>query len=260
MLEEGKPAPAFTLQAADGEQGLALAASRASTWSSTSIRRTTRPAARSKRRPSAGARAARQARRRGLGVSKDSTESHCKFRDKYGLKFPLLSDPDGKVIEKYGAWGEKNMYGKKSMGIVRTTVIVGPTARWRRSSPRCSVDGHVEAVLDAIKELRARTRVTTQARSAARNASTNSARCRRAAAIMPAGTRSWSYEFGGRAVQLFLGALADRALRPLRRTRLRSRLSDRLERARARARRWRATRSACWRAPCALPIDTRWFC
>src|SRR5262245_53236392 len=48
-----------------------------------------------------------------LGVSKDSVQSHCRFRDKYELTFPLLSDPDGKVIAKYGAWGEKNLYGKK---------------------------------------------------------------------------------------------------------------------------------------------------
>src|SRR5688572_18676995 len=51
-----------------------------------------------------------------LGVSKDSLASHEKFRNKYGLGFDLLSDPDAKTIEKYGAWGEKNMYGKKSMG------------------------------------------------------------------------------------------------------------------------------------------------
>lgn len=90
-----------------------------------------------------------------VGVSKDSLESHCKFRDKYKLKFPLLSDPDGKTIEKYGAWGEKNMYGKKSMGIVRTTVIVDPQGKVARVFPKVKVDGHVEAVIDAIKQLKA---------------------------------------------------------------------------------------------------------
>jgi peroxiredoxin Q/BCP len=90
-----------------------------------------------------------------VGVSKDDLPSHCKFRDKYGLKFPLLSDPDGKVIEKYGAWGEKNMYGKKSMGIVRTTVIVSPEGKVAKVYPKVKVNGHVEAVIDAIKELKA---------------------------------------------------------------------------------------------------------
>src|SRR5262245_57495876 len=58
-----------------------------------------------------------------LGVSKDSLASHEKFCTKHGLDFPLLSDPEGAVLAKYGAWGEKNMYGKKSMGIIRTTVL-----------------------------------------------------------------------------------------------------------------------------------------
>ena len=89
-----------------------------------------------------------------VGVSKDDLPAHCKFRDKYGLEFPLLSDPDGKIIEKYGAWGEKNMYGKKSMGIVRTTVIVSPEGKVARVFPKVKVNGHVEAVLDAIKELK----------------------------------------------------------------------------------------------------------
>ena len=89
-----------------------------------------------------------------VGVSKDSIESHCKFRDKYKLTFPLLSDPDGKVLEAYGAWGDKNMYGKKSMGIVRTTVVVGPDGKVVKVFPKVRVDGHVDKVLDAIAEHR----------------------------------------------------------------------------------------------------------
>ena len=85
-----------------------------------------------------------------VGISKDSLESHCKFRDKYKLKFPLLSDPDGKVIEKYGAWGEKNMYGKKSMGIIRTTVVIDEKGVVRKVFPKVKVAGHVAAVLDAL--------------------------------------------------------------------------------------------------------------
>ena len=71
-----------------------------------------------------------------LGVSRDTIESHCKFRDKHGLGFPLLSDPEATVIEKYGAWGEKNLYGKKSMGIIRTTVIIGADGKVAKIFPK----------------------------------------------------------------------------------------------------------------------------
>tara|TARA_R110002095_G_scaffold99051_1_gene87093 strand:+ start:31 stop:441 length:411 start_codon:yes stop_codon:yes gene_type:complete len=59
-----------------------------------------------------------------FGISPDSVESHAKFRDKYDLNFPLLVDTDHKIAEKYGAWREKNMYGKKSMGIQRSTFLI----------------------------------------------------------------------------------------------------------------------------------------
>ena len=87
-----------------------------------------------------------------LGVSKDSIASHCKFRDKYKLKFPLLSDPDGKMLEKYGVWGEKNMYGKKMMGIIRTTVIIGETGKVEKVFSKVRVKGHVDAVLAALAD------------------------------------------------------------------------------------------------------------
>jgi len=85
-----------------------------------------------------------------LGVSKDSVASHCKFRDKFDLNFPLLSDADGKVIEAYGAWGEKTLYGKKSMGIIRTTVVIGPDGKVKKIFPKVKVDGHADEVLAAI--------------------------------------------------------------------------------------------------------------
>ncbi|HEY6879647.1 MAG TPA: thioredoxin-dependent thiol peroxidase [Polyangiales bacterium] len=88
-----------------------------------------------------------------LGVSKDSVETHCKFRDKYGLGIPLLSDPETKVIEKYGAWGEKNMYGKKSMGIIRTTVLIDEQGVVRKIYPKVKVAGHVEKVLEELASL-----------------------------------------------------------------------------------------------------------
>jgi peroxiredoxin Q/BCP len=85
-----------------------------------------------------------------LGVSRDSVESHCKFIDKYGLNFPLLSDPDGKVLRAYGAWGEKNMYGRKTEGVLRTTVIIDGEGKVEKVFPRVKVDGHVDKVLAAL--------------------------------------------------------------------------------------------------------------
>lgn len=88
-----------------------------------------------------------------LGVSKDSIASHCKFRDKYKLNFPLLTDPDGKTMEAYGAWGEKVMYGKKMMGIIRSTVLIGPDGKVARHWPKVSVKGHVDDVVASVKAL-----------------------------------------------------------------------------------------------------------
>lgn len=88
-----------------------------------------------------------------LGVSKDSIASHCKFRDKQELNFALLSDPTGEMIEKYGVWGEKNLYGKKSMGIIRSTIVIDPEGVVRKVFSKVKVAGHVDAVLDAIRAL-----------------------------------------------------------------------------------------------------------
>ncbi|MEM6329447.1 MAG: thioredoxin-dependent thiol peroxidase [Planctomycetota bacterium] len=88
-----------------------------------------------------------------FGVSPDTVESHAKFRDKYDLNFPLLADPDHKVAEKYGAWREKNMYGKKSMGIQRSTFLIDASGKVAKLWKRVKVDGHDEQVLAAIKEL-----------------------------------------------------------------------------------------------------------
>ena len=88
-----------------------------------------------------------------LGVSKDSIASHCKFRDKYSLAFPLLSDPDGTVLEAYGAWGDKVMYGKKMKGIIRSTVVIGADGTIARHWPKVSVKGHVADVVESVKAL-----------------------------------------------------------------------------------------------------------
>ena len=88
-----------------------------------------------------------------LGVSKDSIASHCKFRDKYRLSFPLLTDPDGTTMEAYGAWGDKVMYGKKMKGIIRSTVLIGKDGKVKQHWPKVSVKGHVDEVVDAVKAL-----------------------------------------------------------------------------------------------------------
>lgn len=88
-----------------------------------------------------------------LGVSRDSVESHVKFRNKFGLNFPLLSDPDHVVAEKYGAWREKTLYGKKSLGIQRSTYLIGPDGKVARVWKSVKVDGHDEQVLEALAQL-----------------------------------------------------------------------------------------------------------
>lgn len=88
-----------------------------------------------------------------LGVSTDDVDSHGKFRSKYKLNFPLLADTDHKVAEKYGAWREKNMYGKKSMGVQRSTFLIDADGIVAKVWKRVQVDGHDEQVLAALKEL-----------------------------------------------------------------------------------------------------------
>lgn len=90
-----------------------------------------------------------------VGVSKDSIKSHCKFRDAQELNFALLSDPEGKTIEAYGAWGEKVLYGKKSLGIIRSTAVIGPDGKLVAHFPKVKVDGHSDAVVEAIEAHRA---------------------------------------------------------------------------------------------------------
>ncbi|HSK80769.1 MAG TPA: thioredoxin-dependent thiol peroxidase [Thermoanaerobaculia bacterium] len=88
-----------------------------------------------------------------LGVSPDDVASHGEFRDKYSLNFPLLADTDHQVAERYGAWREKNMYGKKSVGIQRSTFLIGPDGTVRKVWKKVNVDGHDEEVLAALGRL-----------------------------------------------------------------------------------------------------------
>ena len=87
-----------------------------------------------------------------VGVSRDSIESHCRFKDKIGIKFPLLSDPDLVVHRAYGAWGTKVMYGKKVEGVIRSTFLVGPDGALARAWRGVKVDGHVDKVLEALQD------------------------------------------------------------------------------------------------------------
>lgn len=85
-----------------------------------------------------------------IGVSRDNTESHQAFRDKYGLNFTLASDDSGQVTENYGVWREKNMYGKTFMGIQRSTFLIDETGTIAKIWPTVQVDGHTQEVLAAL--------------------------------------------------------------------------------------------------------------
>ena len=91
-----------------------------------------------------------------LGVSTDTVESHQKFAEKFSLPFPLLADEDHAVAEKYGVWVEKNMYGKKSMGIQRSTFLIDAAGKVAKVWKKVSVDGHDEDVLAELKKLSAK--------------------------------------------------------------------------------------------------------
>jgi peroxiredoxin Q/BCP len=88
-----------------------------------------------------------------LGVSPDTPESHEAFRRKFKLPFTLLADTNHAVAEKYGAWREKNMYGKKSMGIARSTFIIDADGRVARVFKAVKADGHDKQVLEALADL-----------------------------------------------------------------------------------------------------------
>ncbi len=88
-----------------------------------------------------------------IGVSADSAASHDKFVAKQNLKIRLASDPERDVIQAYGAWGEKNMYGKKTMGLIRSTFLIDEDGVVRRIWRNVRAKGHAEKVLDAVKEM-----------------------------------------------------------------------------------------------------------
>lgn len=87
------------------------------------------------------------------GVSKDTVAKHGKFRAKYELGIPLLSDADGDVCERYGVWVEKSMYGKTYLGIERATFLIGPDGTIAKVWRKVKVPGHVDEVLAAVREM-----------------------------------------------------------------------------------------------------------
>lgn len=87
-----------------------------------------------------------------LGVSPDTVESHCEFTEKLGLNFELLADTDHEVAGKYGAWVEKNMYGRKSWGIQRSTFLIGPGGTIVHTWPKVKADGHAKEVLAELEK------------------------------------------------------------------------------------------------------------
>jgi len=86
-----------------------------------------------------------------FGVSPDNAEKHVSFRKKYGLKFPLLSDPEKTLMAKYGAYGEKMLYGKKVTGVIRSTFVIGPSGTIEHAFYGVRTDGHAARVLATLK-------------------------------------------------------------------------------------------------------------
>lgn len=87
-----------------------------------------------------------------LGVSPDSVKSHKKFSEKYKLKFDLLADEEKNIVNKYGVWKEKSMYGRKYMGVERTTFIIDEKSKIKMIFKKVKVDGHNKEVLGALKD------------------------------------------------------------------------------------------------------------
>ena len=86
-----------------------------------------------------------------VGMSGDTVEELQKFRDKYELNFPMLGDTGHETLGAYGVWQEKNLYGRKVMGIARTSYIIGKDGRVQKVFPKVQVDGHAKQVLEALK-------------------------------------------------------------------------------------------------------------
>jgi peroxiredoxin Q/BCP len=154
-VREGKPAPAFTLADSDGER-VSLADLAGQDVVLYFYPRDDTPGC---TKEACGFRDAwRELKRMNvtvLGVSADGADSHRRFRQKYKLPFPLLSDPDRKTMTRYGAYGEKILYGKKTKGVIRSTVWIGPDGTVRKHWARVrDAAAHPQEVLDALRAAR----------------------------------------------------------------------------------------------------------
>jgi peroxiredoxin Q/BCP len=150
-IQEGKPAPAFTLTGADGKQ-VALKDFAGKDVILYFYPKDDTPGC---TKEACGFRDSWNELSKAnvvvLGVSADSTASHQKFAAKYRLPFPLLSDPDRKVMQQYGAYGEKMMYGKKTTGVIRSTVWIGPDGRVKKHWAKvANAEAHPAQVLQAV--------------------------------------------------------------------------------------------------------------
>jgi peroxiredoxin Q/BCP len=153
MAAEGQPAPAFALADQDGKSHR-LADFRGKTLVLYFYPKDDTPGCTKEACAFRDARTAyAKAGAHVVGISPDSSQSHKKFADKYELPFVLLADPDRTACEAYGVWKEKNMYGKKSMGVERTTFVIDGLGTIRKVFPRVKVDGHSERVLETIHAL-----------------------------------------------------------------------------------------------------------
>ena len=151
MLKEGAKAPDFTL---DGTAGRVTLSSLTAPGRHVVLyfypRDKTPGCTREGQAFSAAAKAFEKAGAKVFGISKDPVSMHTSFQESCGISVPLLSDPDLSVHKAYGAYGEKTMYGKKVLGTIRSTFVVGPTGTLARVFPSVKVDGHADAVLAAI--------------------------------------------------------------------------------------------------------------
>jgi len=153
MIEEGKKAPAFTLASSEGGE-VSLKDLKGKTvvlyfYPKDDTPGCTREACEFRDSQAAIKKTGAVV----LGVSGDSLEAHGKFKSKYKLNFPLLSDTGNAVATKFGSYGEKTLYGRKFMGIIRSTFIIDGDGVVRKVFPRVKVDGHAEKVLEALKAL-----------------------------------------------------------------------------------------------------------
>ena len=150
MVVEGEPAPDFTLRSDTGED-IALSSLRGSLVILYFYPRDDTPGC--TKQACSFRDAYGEFEERGatiLGVSPDSESSHVRFKEKYGLPFSLLADPEHEVAEQYGVWVEKNTYGKKSMGIKRSTFVIDAEGTVARAMYGVSPDGHTDQVLEAL--------------------------------------------------------------------------------------------------------------